>query len=103
MNATQSAVHVHAAKPSTARPIYLNILLAILVFASIYIAALRPTPNDSMFNIDYGFGPVIQGVVQQHRLGSINHNYGWWTYKHRLPLIPLLAAASYRLSPKASV
>jgi len=103
MNFTQSAVHVQAIKPSTARPIYLPILLAILVFTSIYIAALRPTPNDSMFNIDYGFGPVIQGVVQQHRLGSINRNYGWWTYTHRMPLIPLLGAASYRLSPKASV
>jgi hypothetical protein len=56
-----------------------------------------------VFNIDYGFGPVIQGIVQQHRLGSIDHNYGWWSYAARMPVIPLLGAASYWLSPKASV
>src|ERR1700733_2163151 len=103
MNATQSARRVHAAKPVFNPSSFLPFLIAILVLTSVYIAGQRSTPNDSIFDVDYGFGPVIQGVVQQHRLGSINHNYGWWTYTHRLPLIPLLAAASYRLSPKASV
>jgi hypothetical protein len=68
-----------------------------------FIASQRATPNNSLFNVGNGFGPVIQGIVQQHRLGSINHDYGFWDYTHRMPVIPLLGAASYMLSPKASV
>src|ERR1700677_1462073 len=100
MNATQSAVHVHALKPLATRPIFLPTLIAILALTSVYIAGQRPTPNDSVFDVDYGFGPVIQGIVQQHRLGSINHDYGFWDYTHRLPVIPLLGAASYMLSDR---
>src|ERR1700723_3500723 len=103
MNATQSALRVHAAKPVFNPSSFLPFLIAILALTSVYIAGQRPTPNDSVFDVDYGFGPVIQGIVQQHRLGSINHDYGFWDYTHRLPVIPLLGAASYMLSPKASV
>src|ERR1700733_1148159 len=103
MNATQSARRVHAAKPVFNPSSFLPFLIAILVLTSVYIAGQRSTPNDSIFDVDYGFGPVIQGIVQQHRLGSINHNYGFWSYAHRMPASPLLSTASYWLSPKASV
>lgn len=103
MSTAQSALHVNVAKPFIARRALLPILLAILAFASMFIASQRRTPDDNIFNVDYGFGPVIQGIVQQHQLGSINDNYGFWSYAHRLPVIPLLGAASYLISPKASV
>ena len=103
MTATRSAIHVHAGRSLTARAVFLPVLLAILVITSMFIAGQRATPNNSLFNVDYGFGPVIRGIVQQHRLGSINHTYGWWSYAGRMPVIPLLGTASYWLSPKASV
>ncbi len=66
-------------------------------------AALRQVPrSESLFLLLNGFGPVIRGIVQQHRFGSVNPAYGWWCYAGRLPVIPLLAAASYALSPSIS-
>lgn len=103
MTATRSGVQVHAGRFLITGTVFLPILLAILVFTSMFIAGQQTTPNNSIFNIDYGFGHVIQAIVQQHRFGFIDHNYGWWNYAGRMPVIPLLGAASYWLSPKASV
>jgi hypothetical protein len=91
------------AKRSRAYAALLRCSLPILMFVSTYAASQHLTPNESVFAGLYGFGPVIQGIVQQHRLGAINKAYGWWCYAGRMPLVPVLGAASYWLSPKMVV
>jgi hypothetical protein len=46
------------------------------------------------------FGAAAQSIVQQHRWGFIDKTYGLWCYACRMPVIPVLQAASSRLSPK---
>ena len=83
--------------------VLLGCSLAALMFVSIYGASLHLTHNESILDGIYGFGPAIQGIVQNQRLGAINPNYGWWCYACRMPLVPLLSAAGYWLSPKMAV
>src|SRR5271170_2278897 len=74
--------------------------LLLLVLTSIYAASQHMESNASIFDGQYGFGPATEGIVQQHRLGAINKSYGWWCFAGRMPIIPVLGAASYWLSPK---
>jgi hypothetical protein len=67
---------------------------------SIYLANKHQQHNESVFGGLYGFGPAVQGLVQHHRLGAIDKNYGWWCYAGRMPILPVLGAASYTLSEK---
>jgi hypothetical protein len=87
-------------------PVYTALFYAslpILLIVSIWAAHQRLTPGESLFGIRYGFGPVIKSIVQQHRFGSLNETYGWWSYAGRMPVIPFFAAASYWISSKAIV
>jgi hypothetical protein len=59
--------------------------------------------NASIFDGENGFGLAIQGIVQHHRLGGIDNTFGWWCYACRMPIIPVLGAASYWVSPKLAV
>jgi hypothetical protein len=77
--------------------------LPLLMFVSIFAASKHLQPNESVFDGLYGFGPAVQGIVQHHRLGAIDKNYGWWCYAGRMPIVPVLGAASYWLSPKMAV
>jgi hypothetical protein len=94
--------NTHAQVPPRSRTfaVLLVCSLAVVMLVSVYAASQHLTPNESIFDGVYGFGPAIQGLVQQHRLGAINATYGWWCYACRMPLVPLLGAASYWLSPR---
>jgi len=96
-------MQTHAPRRSRAYAVLLRFSLPILVLVSIYAASLHVVPNESIFYGEYGFGPAIKGIVEQHRLGAIDRNYGWWCYAGRMPLVPVLGALSYRLSPKMTV
>ena len=74
--------------------------LSAMIFVSIYAASRELNLNASIFTLRFGFGPAIQGLIQQHRIGTPNETYGWWCYASRMPLIPILGAISYTLSPK---
>jgi|HubBroStandDraft_1064217.scaffolds.fasta_scaffold00802_4 hypothetical protein len=94
---------VDAVRRSGAYTALLRISLPILMLVSVYGASRQLTPNESVFSMRNGFGPVIQSIVQQHRLGAINRTYGWWCYAGRMPIVPVLGAASYWLSPRMAV
>jgi hypothetical protein len=96
-------MQTHAPRRSRAYAVLLRFSLPILVLVSIYGASLHVIPNESIFDGEYGFGPAIQGIVEQHRLGAIDRNYGWWCYACRMPFVPVLGALGYRLSPKMAV
>jgi hypothetical protein len=83
--------------------VLLRCSLPLLLLLSIYLANKHLQPNESVFDGLYGFGPAVQGLVQHHRLGAIDKNYGWWCYAGRMPIVPILGAASYRLSEKMAV
>jgi len=96
-------VQVDAARRSRAYAALLSISLSALVIVSIYAASRQLAPNESVLSTRLGFGPVIQGIVQLHRLGAINKTYGWWCYAGRMPIVPVLGALSYWLSPRMAV
>jgi hypothetical protein len=77
--------------------------LPLLVLMSICAASQHVKSNASVFDGQYGFGPATEGIVQHHRLGAINTSYGWWCFAGRMPMIPVLGAASYWLSPGMTV
>jgi hypothetical protein len=92
-----------ASRGSRASAILLGCSLAVLMVASVCAASQHLQRNESVFDGLYGFGPVTQGIVQHHRLGTIDTTYGWWCYAGRMPLVPLLSAAGCWLSPKMAV
>jgi len=61
-------------------------LVAILVYRT-GVGVVR-TPSD----MDYGFGPAIQGLLEHHRLGIFSNVLGRWIYACRMPLIPVFGA-----------
>jgi hypothetical protein len=83
--------------------VLLRCSLPLLMLLSIYLADKHQQTNESVFGGLYGFGPAVQGLVQHHRLGAIDRNYGWWCYAGRMPILPVLGAASYTLSEKMVV
>jgi hypothetical protein len=91
------------AKESLLWRILLLISVLVAVLVSIFAAGRNFAPNASILNMRNGFGPVVQGIVKQHRLGLTDQNYGWWCYACRMPVVPILGAISYRLSPKTAV
>ena len=93
----------HAARRSRACAVLLYCSFPILLLVSVYGASQHMMPNASIFDGENGFGPAIQGIVQHHRLGGIEKNFGWWCYACRMPVIPVLGAASYWVSPKLAV
>jgi hypothetical protein len=63
-------MQTHAPRRSRAYAVLLRFSLPILVLVSIYAASLHGMPNESIFDAEYGFGPAINGIVKQHRLGA---------------------------------
>ena len=60
-------------------------------------------PHRSLFDLGFAFGPAIQALVEHHRLAYIEPEYGLLCWARRLPVIPVLGALSYHLSPQARV
>ena len=65
------------------------ILLAVAISATMLY---RHPPVGSVFRILYGFGPVVRGIVVEHRFGMREVSGGYWAYATRLPFVPLLLA-----------
>lgn len=77
--------------------------LLMMLILSILLARQQLTPGESLFSLRNGVGPVVKSIVQQHQFGLVDGNYGWRCYACRMPVVPLLGAASYWLSPRAIV
>jgi hypothetical protein len=91
---------VRAARHSRAYAALLYCSLPILLLVSTYVANQHLPPDASIFGGENGFGAAAQSIVQQHRWGFVDETYGLWCYACRMPVIPVLQAASSRLSPK---
>jgi hypothetical protein len=78
---------------------FLNLSLFVMVALGFALAYRETHRNASLFTMEYGFGPVIQGIVQNHSTCVIGRSHAWCSYATRMPLIPLLGAISYAVTP----
>jgi hypothetical protein len=100
MTVPRSRIETRAARHARAYAALLYCSLPILLLFSTYTASQHLLPNASVFGGENGFGAAAQSIVQQHRWGFVDKTYGLWCYACRMPVIPVLQAASSRLSPK---
>lgn len=71
-------------------------LFGSMLFTALGVSLLvfRSDPGTTITTTDLGFcmGPAAQGILEHHKLGYPDPNFGWWTYARRMPVIPVAIA-----------
>ncbi len=75
----------------------MNASLFLMIGIGMFLAYRETSATASILNIDYGFGAVIQGIVEKHSTCAVSSSHEWCSYATRMPLIPILGAMSYTL------
>ncbi len=57
----------------------------------------------TIFDVGFGFGSAMQGLVMQHRMGYPDPFFGYWAYALRMPAIPVFGALVSLLSRSFAV